>query len=464
MRNATMTPSSSIDRTVDRGSSARWQVSGRETLLPLRHRFRVDPVAPGERPQALLTMLYRSTDRLRRCGAPVQNLAHSASFHSRDKTAPSNPGIKHLASYYSNDSIDRCSAPSSENIATFKEWLLAELDRMAEDRVSRVVDISGGDRVLQELLQDLHLGGFCDSFGIKFVSVCMIGPDTEDFRHISEAAEAGDLQPDRMMLVMNEGVVRQGQNPIGTFEGVAANPEFESLMKAGAKSLYMRRLPCMDILRDQKADVFAVAAGRPNASGNRPRATITHMASKWLGLRGRARPRRNRRVAAMNLQEAISELDRAAEQERIEPDSTLGVWVKAQRTVLMAFYQQRGPQGVNADPDRQRAGSSGSAGQGGPGNHPPARSAAERPGNQNRCEPHEGRRREAEGVLVIRERRWNRRDRNISWFCAAAFALVLVIGGYTGERCRIATLRRHCASAMTRRCRTRRGGGSASST
>src|SRR3954470_6546725 len=41
-------------------------------------------------------MLYRSTDRLRRFGAPVQNLAHSASFHSCDKTAPSNHGIKHL--------------------------------------------------------------------------------------------------------------------------------------------------------------------------------------------------------------------------------------------------------------------------------------------------------------------------------------------------------------------------------
>ena len=34
-------------------------------------------------------------------------------------------------------------------------------------------------------------------------------------------------------------------------------------------------------------------------------------------------------------------------------------------------------------------------------------------------------------VLVIRERRWNRRDRNISWFGAAVFGLVLVIGGYS---------------------------------
>lgn len=42
-------------------------------------------------------MLYRSTDRLCRCGAPMQNLAHSASFDSEDKDAPSKPGIKHLA-------------------------------------------------------------------------------------------------------------------------------------------------------------------------------------------------------------------------------------------------------------------------------------------------------------------------------------------------------------------------------
>ena len=42
-------------------------------------------------------MLYRSTDRLRRRGAPVENLAHSASFHSAVKSAPSNSGIKHSA-------------------------------------------------------------------------------------------------------------------------------------------------------------------------------------------------------------------------------------------------------------------------------------------------------------------------------------------------------------------------------
>src|SRR4051794_39493914 len=41
-------------------------------------------------------MLYRSTDRLRRRGASMKNLAHSASFHSTEKIAPSKAGIKHV--------------------------------------------------------------------------------------------------------------------------------------------------------------------------------------------------------------------------------------------------------------------------------------------------------------------------------------------------------------------------------
>ena len=55
-----------------------------------------EAVALGERPQALLTMLYRSTDCLCRCGAAVKNLTHSASFQSLENNAPSNPGLNHL--------------------------------------------------------------------------------------------------------------------------------------------------------------------------------------------------------------------------------------------------------------------------------------------------------------------------------------------------------------------------------
>jgi hypothetical protein len=77
----------------ERTDTAVWRVRS----LPLGNGLLVDAVAPGELPQALLTNLYCSTDCLCRRGAAVKNLAHSASFHSMEKTAPSKPGIKHLA-------------------------------------------------------------------------------------------------------------------------------------------------------------------------------------------------------------------------------------------------------------------------------------------------------------------------------------------------------------------------------
>src|SRR5271168_3269171 len=72
------------------------QISDSAALLPLGHGLRVDPVAPRKGPQALLTTLYRSTDRLCRGGAAVENLAHSASLHAGENGAPLKPGIKHL--------------------------------------------------------------------------------------------------------------------------------------------------------------------------------------------------------------------------------------------------------------------------------------------------------------------------------------------------------------------------------
>src|SRR5271154_3484451 len=72
------------------------QIGDRATLLPFGDGLLVDPVVLGQRPQALLTMLYCSTDRLCRRGAAMKNLAHSASFQPKDKIAPSNAGTKHL--------------------------------------------------------------------------------------------------------------------------------------------------------------------------------------------------------------------------------------------------------------------------------------------------------------------------------------------------------------------------------
>src|SRR5918993_3130799 len=95
----TIASSSSVS-TVERGffGPVRWSWT-EVRFFHLATVFRVDAVALGQGPQARLTLLYRSTDCRRRCGAPVVNLSHSASLHSREKGAPSNPGIKQLVRF-----------------------------------------------------------------------------------------------------------------------------------------------------------------------------------------------------------------------------------------------------------------------------------------------------------------------------------------------------------------------------
>ena len=60
----------------------RWPVGDGGPYLSLGDRLWVDAVASGQSPQALLTMLYRSTDRRCPYGAPVENPAHSVSSPS----------------------------------------------------------------------------------------------------------------------------------------------------------------------------------------------------------------------------------------------------------------------------------------------------------------------------------------------------------------------------------------------
>jgi hypothetical protein len=55
--------------------------------------FGIDPIPLRKRSKALFTILYRSTDCLCRRGASVENLAHSASFHSKKIMHHQMPGL-----------------------------------------------------------------------------------------------------------------------------------------------------------------------------------------------------------------------------------------------------------------------------------------------------------------------------------------------------------------------------------
>jgi hypothetical protein len=89
-------------------------------------------------------MLYRSTDRLCRCGAPVQYLSHSASFHSLEKYAPPNAGTKQL-----NDLLDSY-AEKIVREAKLEDIDIGTMKTDERPRVSRFMD-----RVENEVFENL---------------------------------------------------------------------------------------------------------------------------------------------------------------------------------------------------------------------------------------------------------------------------------------------------------------------
>ena len=177
---------------------------------------------------------------------------------------------------------DGASAPKSDELPDIKTWLSAELDAMVETGISRVLDLSGGDRVIQEYVRDLALMQFCRDFGVGVTVAVYLGPDMEDFRHATQLLTSGEFKCDRTLLVLNEGVIRMGQTTTAAFEPIMAQPGFVALTREGARSMFIRRLTCMSVLRERGLRFYDVLDRSPGSPGAGVSPTLHHMTKMWL--------------------------------------------------------------------------------------------------------------------------------------------------------------------------------------
>lgn len=177
---------------------------------------------------------------------------------------------------------DGATAPASDELPDIKKWLSDEFDSMVEDGVSRALDLSGGDRVMQEFVRDLALNEFCRDYGITPTVALFLGPDIEDFRHATEILRSGEFPSARTILVLNEGVIRHGQTTEGAFEPIMAMPEYVALGGAGVRTLFLRRLTCMAVLRERGLGFYDAVGGKPDGKGAKASPTLAHMTKTWL--------------------------------------------------------------------------------------------------------------------------------------------------------------------------------------
>jgi hypothetical protein len=151
--------------------------------------------------------------------------------------------------------------PETEEMPDIKAFLTGLLNRMAKEQKSAVLDLGGGDRALLELGRDLRLVEFCARRGIEPLAIFCLGPDTEDLSHIYSIFEAGYFRPERMILFLNEGVIRNGQTVAGAFNERLDDERFGEIVTAGAKPILLTRLACMNLVRASSAGFYRAAAG-----------------------------------------------------------------------------------------------------------------------------------------------------------------------------------------------------------
>lgn len=168
--------------------------------------------------------------------------------------------------------------PPSEELPDVKDAFTKLLNRMTREKTSAVVDFGGGDRFMLEYGRDLELVEYCEMFGIDPVAIYVLGPEVEDLRHCLSIYEAGYFRPERTILVLNEGVIRDGKTLVGAFEKTAKDPGFQKMLADGAKSMLMTKLPCMDLVKDARLNFYEAAT-----VGDTPLDPVEgFMLMKWL--------------------------------------------------------------------------------------------------------------------------------------------------------------------------------------
>ncbi|MDB5848233.1 MAG: uncharacterized protein JWP29_1985 [Rhodoferax sp.] len=168
--------------------------------------------------------------------------------------------------------------PATEETADMKEAMTGLLNQMVSTRRSAVLDLGTGERALVEYGRDMPLVKFCERRGIEPVALFVMGPDDEDWRHVESIWKTGAFNPSRVILALNEGVVKGGMTVAGAFNRTINQPGFKAMMEAGAKFLLVQRLAAMAAAKETGASFYDIAIGKVAQDP-----VTEFMTETWLG-------------------------------------------------------------------------------------------------------------------------------------------------------------------------------------
>jgi hypothetical protein len=145
-----------------------------------------------------------------------------------------------LASFFSD--VVRPDHPDDKTVT---DWLDALVNQQAELMATVLLDMGGGDQVFKRFAQSIELVTLLDQVGIMPVALHCIGPDIDDLSYLRDIEESLAFCPTQTILVLNEGLIKDGRLGEAAFTEVRADPVYLAALKRGAVELVLPRLACM---------------------------------------------------------------------------------------------------------------------------------------------------------------------------------------------------------------------------
>jgi hypothetical protein len=187
-----------------------------------------------------------------------------------------------LAGLYPPGTDGGATQPPTDETPDVKQWLTDSIEEALNIQSSIVIDLGGGDRVMQEYGHDLALVEFCAAQGANPLGLFFAGPELDDFEHVLAIWRAGYFRPRRSVLVFNEYLVPQGRTPQGAFNRIMEQPGYTEMTDGGMRPIFLPRLPCMEEMRNAGLSFVDAAAGKPGASGKPLGPVRQFMVKQWI--------------------------------------------------------------------------------------------------------------------------------------------------------------------------------------
>lgn len=172
--------------------------------------------------------------------------------------------------------------PAGSDRVTMQRWLTDAFGAAVEQRKNLVLDIGGGDELVQEYAATTGLIEAGEALGITVIGLFMYGTEPGDLDFIAQLRASGKFNPVRSLMVRNEWAAPEGMPPQRAFDEAGTSKRMDALDGPSVMQVRMPRLLCMGQVMESALTFHEAAEGKRGRAGTPLGPMERFWVKKWL--------------------------------------------------------------------------------------------------------------------------------------------------------------------------------------